>query len=321
MDWFDDIINAIVDWFYLLLYGLLEGLLNLVHMVESFFDVFAGTQPISYKGTETFILNVFFGHSTISNAFWAMALIAIVLAFGFCIVQLARKVTDIAGTVKQSIGQIMTSLFRCLLIIVMVNAVTVTVINISNVLLDRINFALKNAEVLDIPTTERTFTDEEYALMAKVLSTVGNYSVNPSSDNRYNVNSCFNEIRHDLYKLRQMGVFSYSYPKDENGHYTWQGAVALLANSANLREVLPLDVKNEPVENAFKAVQKEILSYGEFSPAKSVWDSRYLDGLVSTGGGSRTIKTDSLIFLMCTMEAAYGEGTFKDEDGDDRRVM
>ena len=128
MDWFDDIINAIVDWFYLLLYGLLEGLLNLVHMVESFFDVFAGTQPISYKGTETFILNVFFGHSTISNAFWAMALIAIVLAFGFCIVQLARKVTDIAGTVKQSIGQIMTNLFRCLLIIVMVNAVTVTVI-------------------------------------------------------------------------------------------------------------------------------------------------------------------------------------------------
>lgn len=302
--WFQSIIDSIIDWFFRLLYGLLTGLLDLVSIVESFFDVFAGTAPVTYKGEDTFLLNVFLGNSTISNAFWAMALIAVVLAFIFCIIQIARKATDIAGTVKQSVGQIMTSFFRCLLIIVMVNAATVMVINISNVVLDRINFALSNAAQLDIPIEERTFTDEEYALMTRVLATVGNYSVNPDPQNRYNVNSCFNAIRGDLQKLEQSGMFRYSYPSVDGKHYTWQGAVALLAASADLTKDLPLDEYNQTVANAFSAVSREILTYADFAPAKSVWDARYLNGLVGTNGQATKVRSDALIFLMCTMDAA-----------------
>ena len=114
-------------------------------------------------------------------------------------------------------------------------------INITNVLLDRINYALENAVVLDQEEQDKTFTDQEYATMAKILATVANYSVNPSSDSRYNVNSCFNAIRPDLLSLYVSGFFQYDYPLDDNGHYSWQGALALLASSADLTTDLNLD--------------------------------------------------------------------------------
>ena len=55
------------------------------------------------------------------------------------------------------------------------------------------------------------FSEEEYAAMGRVLSTIGNYSIVQSSNNRYNLNLCYNDIRADLYYLQQQGVFDYSY--------------------------------------------------------------------------------------------------------------
>ncbi len=217
------LVRMLFDWVFVLLFGLLQGFLNLVKFMESFFDVFAGTAKIFYKGDTTFLINIFFGHDAVTNAFWAMALIAIVLAFGFCIFQMARKASDVTGAVKQSVGQIFSSFIRCLLIILLLNSMTVATINITNVLLDRINFALENAAILDQQETEKTFTDQEYAAMVKILATVANYSANPSSDSRYNVNSCFNAIRNDLLALHVNGFFRYDYELDKNGHYTWQG--------------------------------------------------------------------------------------------------
>ena len=164
--------KLLFDWVFVLLYRMLQGFLYLVNFIEKFFDIFAGTAKIFYKGNADFLINVFFGHDAVTNAFWAMALIAIVMAFGFCIVQMARKATDISGAVKQSVGQILSNFFRCLLIIVMLNACTVAVINISNVLLDRINYALENASILDQTEMDKTFSEQEYATMTKVLATV-----------------------------------------------------------------------------------------------------------------------------------------------------
>ena len=297
--------RLLFDWVFVLLYRLFQSFLNLVDFIESFFDIFAGTAKVFYQGNADFLINIFFGHDAVTNAFWAMALIAIVLAFGFCIVQMARKAADVAGTVRQSVGQILSNFFRCLLIIVLLNAVTVAAINITNVLLDRINYALENAAVLDQQGADRTFTDQEYATMTRILATVANYSVNPSADSRYNVNSCFNAIRPDLLSLYVNGFFNYDYPLDENGHYTWQGALALLASSADLTQDLDLDTYYSDVTAAVQTVSREISTYPDFVPVQSAHFSV-----------AEAIDTDVLIFLIAGMEASqnamYDTGDFND---------
>lgn len=297
--------QTLFDWVFVLLYSLFQAMLNLVKFIESFFDVFAGTAKIFYKGNTNFLINIFFGHDAVTNAFWAMALIAIVMAFGFCIVQVSRKAMDTTGSVKQSVGQIVSGFIRCLLIILLLNVVTVSVINMTNVLLDRINYALENAAVLHQEEKEKTFTDQEYAMMARILATVANYSVNPTSDSRYNINSCFNAVRPDLLSLYVNGFFSYDYPTDVNGHCTWQGALALLASSADLTEDLSLDVYYADVANAVQTVSREISTYREFAPVER-----------ATFAVSESIDTDILIFLIAGMESAqnkqYNTGEFND---------
>ena len=297
--------RLLFDWVFVLLYRLFQSFLNLVDFIESFFDIFAGTAKVFYQGNADFLINIFFGHDAVTNAFWAMALIAIVLAFGFCIFQMARKAADVAGVVRQSVGQILSSFFRCLLIILLINAITVAAINITNVLLDRINYALENAAVLDQEEQDKTFTDQEYATMAKILATVANYSVNPSSDSRYNVNSCFNAIRPDLLSLYVSGFFQYDYPLDDNGHYSWQGALALLASSADLTTDLNLDTYYSDVTTAFQTVSREISTYSDFAPVQSAHFA-----------SSQAIDTDILIFLIAGMEASqnamYNTGDFND---------
>lgn len=287
------LVRALFDWVFVLFFGLLQGLLYIVSFVGKFFDLFAGTSKVLYKGNADFLINIFFAHDGVGNAFWAMALIAIVMAFGFCIVSVSRKVTDVSGTVKQSLGQIFSNFIRCLLIILMLNAVALVTVNASNVLLDRINFALSNASVLNRDGKEKTFTNEEYAAMTKILSTVANYSVNPSADSRYNVNSCFNAVRQDLLALSVNGFFDYDYPLDDNGHNTWQSALALLSTSADLTKDLSLDTYYAETANAFKTIVQELKNNPNFAPVQTA--------RVNTSGA---ITTDNLIFLITGMEAA-----------------
>ncbi len=297
--------KLLFDWVFRLLYKLLVAFLRLVDFVESFFDVFAGTSKIMYNGESDFLINVFFGHDAVTNAFWAMALIAIVIAFASAIFQLARKVTDFTESMKQTVGQIISNFFRSLFIIIMLNALVVASVNISNVLLDRINFALENAAVLRQPEEDKEFTDEEFATMARVLATVANYSVNPSSTSRYNVNSCFNAIRPDLLSLDAAGVFAYDYDLDANGHYTWQGALQLMAMSADLNQDLNLSTYYEDVADAFQTVSNEIKNYPQFAPVETAHYTQ-----------PTAMDTDVLIFLITSMEAAennrYNKGTIDD---------
>ncbi len=297
--------RLLFDWVFRLLYKLLVAFLRLVDLVESFFDVFAGTSKIWYKGEPDFLINVFFGHDAVTNAFWAMALIAVVIAFGGAIFMLARKVTDITDSVKQTVGQIVSNFIRSLFIIILLNALVVAAVNITNVLLDRINYALENAAILDQPDADKTFTEEEYATMTRILATVANYSVNPSASSRYNINSCFNAVRPDLQKLDAAGVFDYEYPKDANGHYTWQGALQLLAISADLNQDLSLSTYYEDVVSSFNTIAGEIKNYPDFAPVQTAYYTQ-----------PATMDTDVLIFLITSMEAAenqkYNQGTLDD---------
>lgn len=52
--------RLLFDWVFVLLYRLFQSFLNLVDFIKSFF-----------------------GHDAVTNAFWAMALIAMVLSVGF----------------------------------------------------------------------------------------------------------------------------------------------------------------------------------------------------------------------------------------------
>lgn len=297
--------KLLFDWVFVLLCKLMQGLLKLVGFIESFFDIFAGTSKVMYKNSGDFLINIFFGHDAVTNAFWAMALIAIVMAFAFCIVGMARKAADVTDSAKQSVGQIFSNFIRCLIIILLINAISVAAVNISNVLLDRINFAMENAAILDRDDQEKHFSDQEYAAMARVLATVANYSVNPSSDSRYNINSCFNAIRNDLLALHVNGFFDYDYDLDANGHHTWQSALALLAASADLTVDLNLDTYYSDVAYAFQTVSREISTYSGFAPVETA--------RVSTDSA---ISTDVLIFLIAGMEAAqnsmYNNGRYDD---------
>lgn len=96
-NWFTQLL---FDWVFVLLCRMMQGLLNLVSFIESFFGIFAGIEKVVYKEDTDFLINIFFAHDAVTNAFWAMALISIVLAFGFCIFAVARKVTDVTGTVR-----------------------------------------------------------------------------------------------------------------------------------------------------------------------------------------------------------------------------
>ena len=72
--------------------------------------------------------------------------------------------------------------------------------------MQQINYMFSNSENLDIPVTI-VYTDEQYAAMGRALNTIGNYSLVPAYSSRYNLNTCYNEIRQDLLYLQQQGVF------------------------------------------------------------------------------------------------------------------
>jgi hypothetical protein len=199
------ILQALFGWLF---YLILSWTLSVVDLLEKMFNIFAGTQTVNYDGKSMYLLEVFLSNSAITNIFWAMAIIGIILSFGFTIIAVARKVTDVTGTTKHTVGQILSQFFKSLLIIVMLNMIVVLSFNVTSVVFDRINFALNNSDSLS-DGYERTYTDEEFAIMTRILATAGNYSVNPSAESRYNVNACFNAIRGELSTLYLAGCFDY----------------------------------------------------------------------------------------------------------------
>ena len=55
-----------------LLFFISKWLLRFVELVEMFFNIFAGTEKILYGDEKTYLINVFFGHDAVTNAFWEL---------------------------------------------------------------------------------------------------------------------------------------------------------------------------------------------------------------------------------------------------------
>ena len=298
-----DILQALFGWLFLVI---LQMLLRIVDILEKFFDVFAGTEPVYYKGEPHYLFNLFFSNRAITNLFWAMAIIAIVLSFGFCIVAVARKVTDVSGTSKHTLGQIMSNFIRSLVVILLLNVCIIAAINVTAVVFDRINYSLENSEGLK-SDRERVYTDEEFATMVRIMATVGNYAANPSAESRYNVNACFNAIRGEVLTLFNAGCFDYDFPVVRTGKHTWQSALAQVAKSANLEEDLQLDTYYSTVQDAITLCFDQLKTNINFKPQQTAVTA---DGLLAN------MSTAKLIFLTSSMGAEenkqFRNGSFDD---------
>lgn len=286
---------------YKLLYYMAIGCCWIVNLLYSMFEVMAGLGKVSYDGSYDYLINVFFSNTTVSKVYWGMALIGVVVGFGFAIAAVIKKLFDTNEKEKRSYGQILTGLFKSVLIILCMSLIITMVLNATTLLMQQINYVFINADDLGEEETI-TFTDEEYAAMARVLNTIGNFSLNPSYNNRYNLNKCFNEIRFDLQYLKAQGVFDFHYVTTDvegNTIVTWQSALQRIANAASLDRDLSLDVYHESVSNAILQTMDLLKVNGSFKPLKE-YQRHYLPTRSS-------ISMDRILFLMASMRAAKNE--------------
>ncbi len=285
--------RLLFDWFFVLLYKLLRLLLMLVDFMEKIFDVFAGITKVSYNGQKDYLINVFFGQNIIAVIFWGMTAISVVLCFVFTVVAVTRKILDMGGGVKQSLGQILNGALRSCVSFLFVSIICIASVNLANICLIRIDYLMSNAStLLNDGGNVKRFTGEENAAMTRIMNTIANYSVNSSVENRYNINVCFNSIREDLLYLQQQQFFSYEYPMVD-GHHTWQSAIALIAGSGDIGQDLELETVDSSVAEALTTVMDEIKYNPQFRPMETA--SRPDQGKISVA---------TTIFLVSSMDAA-----------------
>ena len=276
-------------------YALASGLCWIIDILDSFFGVMSGQVQVSYNKQPYYLINVFFENASVRNVYWVMALLGILLCFVFAIIAVAKKTVDAGDKMRQGMGDILTGLFKGIIIIVSLTFIMTMTLDLTNALLQRVTYAFNHSEDSDKPVTI-TYTDEEYAAMARVLNTIGNYSLNPSYNSRYNINSCFNEIRTDLQFLKEKGAFALHYVTDENNPVSWQSELQKIVNAADLSRDLKLDVYDAGVTNAIVSLMKTMQQNSSFAPLQS-YERKYVSN-------SSKVPLDRLIFLMCTMDAA-----------------
>ncbi len=287
--------GALANAFYAVLYTIGSGLCWVVGILSQFFSVMSGMVKVRYDGAVQTLMDVFFGNTVVEKLYWAMALIGILLCFVFAIIAVARKSVDSGEKMRQSMGGILTGMFKGMLIIICLTFILNAVLSLSDKLLTQINYAFNHADSLGQEDTIE-FKDDQYAAMARVLDTIGNYSLNPSYNSRYNLNNCYNEIRADLQDLTQQGVFDFYYVDGDSGP-TWQSALQGIVNAADLNEDLDFDVYNTAVSDALLNCMEIMRTDSAFAPLRS-YTRQY------SSSDSTNVPLDRIVILMCTLQAA-----------------
>ena len=283
---------------YKLLYYLAVGCCWVINILYSMFEVMVGLSKVSYDGDFDYLINIFFSNTSVSKVYWGMALIGLAVGFAFAIAAVIKKIFDTSEKQKRSFGQILGSLFKSSLTIVCMSLIVTMVLNATTLLMQQINYVFIHSEDLGEAQTI-TYTDEEYAAMARALNTIGNFSLNPSYNNRFNLNKCFNEIRLDLQYLKQQGVFEAHYlTTDVQGNTiaTWQSALQRIANSSSLDRDLSMDVYHESVSKSILEAMELLKVNGSFKPLEQY--QRHYQPTRSS------LPMDRFLFLMATLRAA-----------------
>jgi hypothetical protein len=229
-----------------------------------------------------------------------MAIISVALCFAFTIIAVIRKMFDGSDKMQTTMGAILGSSLKSIIMILMLNVVMIGVLNFTNVLMQQVIYVFNAGSSM---TEEQSidFTEDQFATMGRVLNTIGNYSLNPSYNSRYNLNSCYNEIRGDMLYLQDQGVFDFYYiTKGADGQEieTWQSALQDLVFAANLNEELKMDIYNESVANALLDIMHTLQTNTAFYP---------LEHYEKTPASVYNIPFDRVLFLACTYNAALNE--------------
>ncbi|MBR6381411.1 MAG: hypothetical protein IKS07_07050 [Lachnospiraceae bacterium] len=286
---------------YRLFYYISIALCKIIYYLDTLYQAFTGQKQVMYDGDRIFLINVFFQNQTVTNAYWGMAIIGVVLSFAFAIIAVIRRMFDLRDKDQRSMGQILGSLGKTILTILSMNLIMVAVLNGTNLLMQQISYVFNNADSFD-KKSSIVYTDEQYATMGRCLNTLGNYALNDSSNSRYNVNACFNAMRADLDYLRRQGVFDFYYKtvdKDGNEIITWQSLLQSIANSASLTQDLKADVYYESVQKAMENAFKVIRTNTNLRPL-----SEYKRTMKSE---DYQVSLDRYLFLMATLEGARNE--------------
>lgn len=293
------ILNSLNTFFGKTLYYLVvKGLLTIVNVTYRIFGIFAGLTKVDYDGTKDYLINVFFNNSIISNIYWMMACIGMAMMFFFAIIAVIKKIFDIDDKQKSSIGGILKNCFKSILTTLLLSLCLVSAVNATNILMQSVTYLFNNAEAIS-QTTYIEYDEQQLATMARVINKIGNYSLNPSYQNRYNVNSCFNDIRADLYDLQQQGVFDGFYEThDESGRKVnnWLTMLQSIVLSTNLARDMDLDVYDPAVSTAI------------INAMDSIQANPNIESLRDYSWTSYTVSNDATIdralFLMGTSGAA-----------------
>lgn len=297
--------DAIAEWFYGILLDIDQFFCNVLSLLYSFFDVFAGLKSVKYDGETKPLIDIFFKDTSAGRIYSYMAAIGIVVSFAFVIYAVIKKIFDIDDKIKNSIGGILGNWFKCILFILLMNFIIAIVLRSSSLLMDRVIYVFNN-ESLPPQSREQQFDNSDYATMARVINTIGNSSLNPSYDSKYNINSCYNEIRLDLIRLDDKGVFNHSYDGDEYKD-SWQYYLTKLANAHDLSAEQNLDEYDSELTDAMKDVMQQISVNKKFKPV-----SEYKSNIVPIQ--SNDTPFGALIFLAGTSTAAKNSKYNKNPD-------
>lgn len=264
----DYISRAIASFFESLLYYIGSFLCEIVDFMYMLFQKFAGVEPVTYRNGKISMFDVLFGNSQIKTIYWGMATIGTILTIFFAILAVTKKSVDIDDKMKSSHSGILRGAFKSIMIIVSMNFILVGTISATNVLLEQVSYLFNNAPALS-QVTEITYTEEQFATMARVCNTIGNHALSPSRLNRYNINSCYNEIREDMLKLERQHVFDIDYEVyKEQTQNSWQYVLSKVAASMDLSQEASANVYYESLETAMEEAFVVIDNNNNFYPLR-----------------------------------------------------
>lgn len=109
VEWLTD---AIYSLFGSALRNIMYILLRLVDFFESIFNIFSGTDKVSYNGEEMYLLDVFVTHDSISTALVYVIFIGIALCFIFTIYSVTKSIGSYALENRHPVGEVMKSALK-----------------------------------------------------------------------------------------------------------------------------------------------------------------------------------------------------------------
>jgi len=312
----DSILSALNTFFGMVMWLLECGLCKLVDLIYSMFSVFVGMQKVTLYAesasgqrstTRSYLLNIMLGQDVVTTVYWGMALIGIILAIVFTLWAVLKKSGDLFDTEKRTYGQILTGLFKSVVIILLMSLIMNVVVAFSSALMSSVS-SLFDIATFGGTAEVKVFTSDDFVYMNNVLDTIGAYSLNPSYNSRYNINSCYNAIRPELQYLVDRGVFDVYYRTEESEVYngeeyetvvnTWQSVIQDIVRANNVDTELKLDVFYEPVNTAILNAMEVIRTDASFKPLA------YYEAAYQSSNASSNVSLGTVIYLSGTAEAA-----------------